>query len=54
MPSGGRSPGGRSRCETERMEDKPPSGGKTLIMILLAMLAILAVLVGLAVWASRG
>jgi hypothetical protein len=36
------------------MEDKPPSGGKTLAMILLAMLTILAVLVGLALWASRG
>ncbi len=36
------------------MEDKPPSGGKTLAIILLAMLAVLAVLVGLAIWASRG
>lgn len=37
------------------MDNKPPpSGGKTLAMILLVMLAILAVIVGLAVWASRG
>jgi hypothetical protein len=36
------------------MDDKPPTGGKTLALILLAMLAILAVLVGLAIWASRG
>lgn len=35
------------------MEDKPPSGGKTLGFILLGMLAILAVIVVLAVWASR-
>ncbi len=35
------------------MDEKPPNGGKTLAIILLAMLAILAVLVGLAVWASR-
>ncbi|MBE1589372.1 hypothetical protein ACFPOI_36225 [Nonomuraea angiospora] len=33
--------------------DKQPSGGKTLGLILLVMLVILAVIVGLAVWASR-
>ncbi|MEV4579320.1 hypothetical protein AB0K16_39330 [Nonomuraea jabiensis] len=33
--------------------DKQPSGGKTLGLILLGMLVILAVIVGLAVWASR-
>ncbi|GAA3123754.1 hypothetical protein GCM10020001_050550 [Nonomuraea salmonea] len=42
--------------ETGRVNDdkQQPSGGKTLGMILLAMVAILAVIVGLAVWASRG
>ncbi len=35
------------------MEDKRPNGGRALGMILLAMLAILAVIVGLSVWASR-
>lgn len=34
-------------------DDKPPSGGKTLGLILLAMFAVLAVIVGLAVWASK-
>jgi hypothetical protein len=33
--------------------DKQPSGGKTLGLILLAMLVILAVLVALATWASK-
>ena len=37
------------------MEDKPPpSGGKTLGLILVAMLVILAVIVTLATLASRG
>lgn len=36
------------------MEDKRPSGGKALAYILLAMLAILAVIVALGVWATRG
>jgi hypothetical protein len=36
------------------MDNKPPSGGKTLAVILLAMLAIMAVIAMLAVWASRG
>jgi hypothetical protein len=40
---------GRAVTEPDR-----PSGGKTLALILLAMLLILAVLVGLAVWASNG
>jgi len=35
------------------MEDKPPSGGKTLAAILLAMLAIMVVIAALAIWASR-
>lgn len=34
-------------------DDKPPSGAKTLGLILLGMLAVLAVIVGLAVWASK-
>lgn len=34
-------------------DDKPPSGGKTLGLILLAMLVILAALVALANWASK-
>ncbi len=36
------------------MEDRPPSGGKTLALILLAMLVILAAIVALAIWASKG
>ncbi|MBB5075605.1 hypothetical protein HNR40_001051 [Nonomuraea endophytica] len=36
------------------MEEKRPNGGRTLALILLAMVVILGVLVGLAVWASRG
>ncbi len=36
------------------MNKKRPSGGKTLAFILLAMLGILAVIIGLALWASRG
>ncbi|SDG42581.1 hypothetical protein SAMN05421505_104103 [Sinosporangium album] len=35
-------------------EPERPSGGKTLGLILLAMLVILGALVALAVWASRG
>ncbi|SEG75014.1 hypothetical protein SAMN05444920_104234 [Nonomuraea solani] len=35
-------------------DEQRPSGGKALGYILLAMLAILAVIVGLAIWASRG
>lgn len=35
-------------------DDKQPSGGKTLGFILLAMLVILAAIVGLAIWASKG
>lgn len=42
------------RWETGRMNDKRPSGAKTLAYILLAMLAILAVIVALGVWATRG
>jgi hypothetical protein len=34
-------------------DDKRPNGGKTLGFILLAMVVILAVIVGLAIWASR-
>jgi type II secretory pathway pseudopilin PulG len=34
-------------------DDKRPSGGKALGFILLAMLVVLAVLVGLATWATR-
>jgi len=33
--------------------DKQPNGARTLGVILLAMIVILAVLVGLSVWASR-
>lgn len=41
--------------ETEPMEEQRPNGGKTLAIILLAMLVILAVITVLAVWAtSRG
>ncbi|GAA3247718.1 hypothetical protein GCM10020216_078510 [Nonomuraea helvata] len=48
--SGSETPG----WETGRVNgDKQPSGGKTLGLILLAMLVILAVIVALAVWASR-
>ncbi|MCP2346888.1 uncharacterized protein YpmS [Nonomuraea roseoviolacea subsp. carminata] len=36
------------------MNDKRPTGGKTLAFILLAMLIILAAIVALAMWASRG
>lgn len=36
------------------MDDKRPNGGKTLALILLAMLVILAVLVGLSMWAAKG
>ncbi|MBB6346581.1 hypothetical protein FHU36_003090 [Nonomuraea muscovyensis] len=36
------------------MNDKRPTGGKALAYILLAMLGILAVIIGLAMWASRG
>ncbi|MDF2709898.1 MAG: hypothetical protein K0R62_5550 [Nonomuraea muscovyensis] len=36
------------------MNDKRPTGGKSLAYILLAMLGILAVIIGLAMWASRG
>ena len=35
------------------MEDKQPSGAKTLALILLAMVVILAVIVGLGIWASQ-
>lgn len=34
-------------------DDNRPSGGKTLGLILLAMVAILAVIIGLSVWASK-
>jgi hypothetical protein len=45
---------GGPRWETGRVEDdKQPSGGKTLGLIVLAMLVILAVLVALAMWASK-
>ncbi|SDL55983.1 hypothetical protein SAMN05421869_12762 [Nonomuraea jiangxiensis] len=33
-------------------ESKQPNGGKTLGLILLAMVVILAAIIGLAVWAS--
>ncbi len=33
--------------------EQQPSGGKTLVLILLAMVAVFAVIVGLAMWASR-
>lgn len=33
--------------------DKANGGGRTLAFILLAMLAILALIIGLAVWAAR-
>lgn len=33
--------------------EQQPSGGKTLILILLAMVAVFAVIVGLAMWAAR-
>ncbi len=33
--------------------EQQPSGGKTLIMILLAMVAVFAVLAGIAMWAAR-
>ncbi len=36
------------------MEDNRSSGGKALAYILLAMLAIIAVIVALGVWATRG
>lgn len=36
------------------MDDKRPTGGKTLALILIAMLVILAVIVAMGVWASRG
>lgn len=36
------------------MTEQRPSGGKTLAFILLAMLVILAVIVGLAIWAYNG
>jgi flagellar biosynthesis/type III secretory pathway M-ring protein FliF/YscJ len=36
------------------MNDKRSSGGKTLAYILLAMVAIIAVIVALGVWATRG
>lgn len=43
------------RWETGRVEeDNRPSGGKTLGLILLAMLVILGVIIGLGIWASRG
>lgn len=46
--------GGVSRWETGRVEeDKRPTGGKTLGFILLAMVVILALIVGLGIWASR-
>ncbi len=35
------------------MERGEPSGGRTLVLILLAMLAIIGVLVALSVWGSR-
>lgn len=35
-------------------DKQQPNGGRALGLILLAMVAILAVIVGLAVWASRG
>lgn len=34
-------------------DEKRPNGGKTLGLILLAMVAVLAVIVGLAIWASK-
>ncbi|MBB4938898.1 hypothetical protein FHR32_003203 [Streptosporangium album] len=33
--------------------EQQPSGGKTLVLILLAMAAVFAVIVGLAMWAAR-
>jgi|GEM_PF-5865331 len=33
--------------------EQQPSGGKTLVLILLAMAVMFAVIVGLAMWASR-
>ncbi len=33
--------------------EQQPSGGRTLILILLAMAVVFAVIVGLAMWASR-
>jgi hypothetical protein len=33
--------------------EQQPSGGKTLIMILLAMVAVFAVLAGISMWAAR-
>ncbi|GAB2939616.1 hypothetical protein GCM10027203_46790 [Nonomuraea fastidiosa] len=53
--TGGEGTQGR-RWETGRVKDdkQQPNGGRALGLILLAMVAILAVIVGLAVWASRG
>ncbi|GAA1727584.1 hypothetical protein GCM10009734_35710 [Nonomuraea bangladeshensis] len=51
--AGGRGTPG-ARWDTVRVEsDKRPNGAKTLGYILLAMFVILAVLIGLSVWASR-
>lgn len=53
----GRTSGGEGEgwaWETGRVEENRSSGGKTLGIILLVMLVILAVIVGLSVWASRG
>ncbi|GAA0954242.1 hypothetical protein GCM10009560_77990 [Nonomuraea longicatena] len=44
--------GGGAGWETWGVEENRPGGGKTLGLILLAMVVILAVLIGLAVWAS--
>lgn len=46
--------GGGGGWETGRVDDdKKPNGGKALGLILLAMIAILAVIVGLSVLATR-
>ncbi|MFI0423255.1 hypothetical protein [Spongiactinospora sp. 9N601] len=41
-----------SRSDQPLKEKPKPSGGKTLGLILLAMVLVLAVLVGLSIWAS--
>ncbi|MBB5961130.1 hypothetical protein FHS22_000368 [Planomonospora venezuelensis] len=33
--------------------EQQPSGGKTLVMILLGMAAVFAVIIGIAIWAAR-
>jgi hypothetical protein len=43
-------PDGKLGCVND---DNRPSGGKTLGLILLAMVAVLAVIVALSIWASR-